>query len=157
MDIFTISFFGHRDFSEHIKYEPLLQKLLYKLISNHEYVEFLVGRNGEFDQFASSSIRTAKKMFGSANSSHILVLPYPTADFIKNEEYYYNYYDEIEICDKSYGAHYKAAFQIRNREMVNRSDLIICCIVNNYGGAYKAVQYAKSQNKTIFNLADFII
>ena len=47
----------------------------------------------------------------------------------------------------------KAAMQIRNREMVDRADLVLCCIERKSGGAYQTVLYAKKQNKQIINLA----
>ena len=42
--------------------------------------------------------------------------------------------------------------QIRNREMVDRADLVICYIEHKEGGAYKTVQYALMMGKTVINL-----
>ena len=42
--------------------------------------------------------------------------------------------------------------QIRNREMVDRADLVICYIQHKEGGAYKTVQYALMMGKTVINL-----
>ena len=42
--------------------------------------------------------------------------------------------------------------QIRNREMVDRPDLVICYIVHQERGAYKTVQYALMMGKTVINL-----
>lgn len=53
----------------------------------------------------------------------MLVLPYPTSEFENNEDSFYNYYDEIEICEESARAHFKGAMQFRNRHMVDRADL----------------------------------
>ena len=36
------------------------------------------------------------------------------------------YYNEIEISYTAAKAHPKSAFQMRNREMVDRADLVIC-------------------------------
>ncbi len=47
--------------------------------------------------------------------------------------------------------------QIRNREMVDRADLIICYIEHNEGGAYKTVQYALMMGKTVINLTTKIL
>lgn len=38
--------------------------------------------------------------------------------------------------------------------MVDRSDLVVCCIEHNSGGAFQTVQYAKKKNKEIVNLSD---
>ena len=74
------------------------------------------------------------------------------AEFRDNEKNFLDYYDDIEICEQSAKAHYKSAMQIRNRAMVDRSDLVICCIQHKNGGAYKTVQYAKKHNKDIINV-----
>lgn len=71
-----------------------------------------------------------------------------------NHQSFHEYYDEIEICQDAAGGHYKAAIQVRNREMVDRSDLVVCYIEHNSGGAFQTVQYAKKKNKEIVNLSD---
>lgn len=38
--------------------------------------------------------------------------------------------------------------------MIDRADLVICCIQHESGGAYKSIQYAKKLSKRIINLAD---
>ena len=38
--------------------------------------------------------------------------------------------------------------------MVDRADLILCCIEREKGGAWQTVQYAIKQEKTVINLAD---
>ena len=67
---------------------------------------------------------------------------------------FHEYYDEIEICQDAAEGHYKAAIQVRNREMVDRSNLVVCCIEHNSGGAFQTVEYAKKKNKEIVNLSD---
>ena len=71
-----------------------------------------------------------------------------------NEQSYMSYYDEGELCSESSAAHYKSAIQVRNRSMVDRSDLVVCCIQRKSGGAYKTVQYALQQGKQVRNLSD---
>ncbi|MBR5786303.1 MAG: hypothetical protein IKY41_06390 [Clostridia bacterium] len=51
-------------------------------------------------------------------------------------------------------AHPKSAFQIRNREMVDRADLVICYIENKEGGAWQTIKYAMKKEKNIINLAE---
>ena len=48
----------------------------------------------------------------------------------------------------------KAAIQIRNREMVDRADLVLCAIERQSGGAWQTVQYAMKQEKPVINLFD---
>ena len=154
MNIYTVIFFGHREIESPLEIEKRLDKLLYNIITQKEYVEFLIGREGEFDLLAASVIKHAVKSYGCGNTSLILVLPYMKAGYRNNKREYLEYYDEIEVCTESYEAHYKSAIQVRNRSMVDRSDLVICCIHRNSGGAYKTVQYAKKQNCRIVNLAE---
>ena len=65
-----------------------------------------------------------------------------------------SYYDEVQICSESAQAHPKAAISIRNRAMIDKSDLVICCIEHNSGGAYMAVKYAQKLGKPIINLIE---
>lgn len=74
------------------------------------------------------------------------------ADYRDNAEGYLDYYDEVEICVESSKAHFKSAIFIRNRCMVDRSDLVVCCIQHPGGGADKAVQYARKLGCEIVNL-----
>lgn len=128
--------------------------ILKELLNTKEYVDFLVGRNGEFDIFASSCVKRAKNDLWDCNSSLVLVLPYPSAEFRNNEKYFEDFYDEIQVCEKSSVAHYKSAIQIRNKDMVDRADLVICYIEHNKGGAYQTMQYAIKSEKRVINLAD---
>lgn len=153
LSIFTVAFFGHRYVDNIIKVENLLETQIRKLVDEKEYVDFLVGCNGDFDQCVSSSVLRVRKNYREDNSSLVLVLPYETAEYINNKESFHNYYTDVEISYASSIAHPKAAIQIRNREMVDRADLVICYIEHEKGGASKTVQYAMKQNKKIINLA----
>lgn len=109
LNLFSCSFFGHRDFIHHNRYEKHLTEIIRNLITKNDYVEFLVGNNGEFDRFASSIIRKVKKNYHSDNSMHILVLPYMTAEYINNQNYFHEFYDEVEICNESSKVHFKSS------------------------------------------------
>ena len=154
MCIYTVSFFGHRVIEDPLMIEQRLEPLIRKFLKEKEYVEFLVGRDGEFDQLVSSTIRRCKRSVRDDNSAHVWVLPYPTADFRDNEDAYREYYDEIEICGTSAGGHFKGAYQTRNREMVDRSNLIVFCIQHESGGAWQTMKYAKKQGISCVNLND---
>lgn len=153
MNTFTVSFFGHRYIENALEIERGLEQLIQTLLRNKEYVEFLVGRNGEFDQIVSSTIRRCKREYRSDNSAHIWVLPYLTAEFRDNEEAFRDYYDEIEVCEAAAGCHYKNAYQTRNREMVDHSNLIVFCIQHESGGAWQTMKYAKKQAAPYINIA----
>ena len=154
MDIYTVSFFGHREVEMVAEIESKLDQLLHDLITQKQYVEYLIGRDGEFDLLAASAIRRAVKQYGYGNTLIILVLPYMKAEYRDDKQYYLSYYDEVEICSESSDAHYKSAIQVRNRCMVDRSDLVVCCIQRKSGGAYKTIQYALKQGKQVRNLSE---
>ena len=153
LNTFTVSFFGHRIIENALVIENRLERLVRTLLLEHEYVAFLVGRDGEFDQLVSSTIRRCKRDYRNDNSAHVWVLPYPTADYRDNEDAYREYYDEIEICASSADGHFKGSHQIRNRAMVDRSDLVVFCIQYESGGAWQTMKYAKRRSAPYINLA----
>ena len=136
--------------------EELLEEQIRKLINEKEYVDFVVGRNGEFDQCVSSTVLRVRKNVRDDNSALVLVLPYATAEYLNNEEYFHDYYTDVEISYSASMAHPKSAIQIRNREMVDRADLIICYVEHNEGGAYKTMKYALERDKSVINLSRII-
>lgn len=105
----------------------------------------------------SAVIRRCKRAIREDNSAHVWVLPYSTAEFGNNRDAYLEYYDEIEICANSAGGNFKDAHQIRNREMVERSDLVVFCIQHNSGGAWKTMKYAIKCGKACININDDLI
>lgn len=154
LNIYTVSFFGHRSIERASEIENRLDKFLHDIITQKEYVEFLIGRDGEFDLLASAAIKRTVREYGYGNTHFTLVLPYMKAEYRDNEKEYLDYYDEVEVCEESSEAHPKAAILIRNRYLVYRSDLIVCCIQRESGGAYKTMQYAEKLGKRIINLSE---
>ena len=49
MNIYSVSFFGHRYIERGMEIENRLDELLHDLITQKEYVDFLIGRDGDFD------------------------------------------------------------------------------------------------------------
>lgn len=154
MNVFTVSFFGHRIIEKPLLIERSLESLIRKLLMEREYVVFLVGRDGDFDQMVSATIRRCKRSVRDDNSAHVWVLPYVTADYRDNVEDYRDYYDEIEICSISADTYYKGSYQTRNRTMVDRSDLVVFCIQHESGGAWQTMKYAKREGKACININD---
>lgn len=155
LDIFTVSFFGHREVDCFQDVEKQVEMLVCKLIDEKDYVDFLVGRNGEFDQIATSAVRHVKE-FNRGKCSLIWVMPYQMSEYRENKKAYDQYYDEVETCPESDGSYPKAAYQIRNRCMVDRSDLVIFFVTHTHGGAFQTMQYAKSIGKSCINIYDLI-
>ena len=154
MNLYTVSFFGHRQLDNILVIEQRLETLIREFLLSKEYVEFLVGRDGEFDQLVASTVRRCKRTVRDDNNALVLVLPYATAEYRNNEQSFHAYYDEVEICAEAAEKHFKSAHRIRNRTMVDRSDLVVFCVEHNSGGAYQTMQYAKKSNANIINLPD---
>ena len=155
MDLFTVSFFGHRIVPKFWEVEERVESLIHTLLLEKEYVEFLVSRNGDFDQIVSSTVKRLQRRVRDDNSALIWVLPYPTAELRDNLESFEAYYDEIELCSAAADSHPKGAIQTRNRQMVDRSDLVVFYVDHSSGGAYQTLRYAQRKDKEILNLAYF--
>ena len=152
--LYTVSFFGHRIIEDFNRAEKKAKVIIRELILQKEYVEFLVGRGGDFDQIVSSAVKRFQRRIRADNSSLVWILPYPTTELRNYEESFSAYYDEIEICDAAENNHPKRAYQIRNRQMVDRSDLVVFYVEHNSGGAYQTMRYAQERGKQIVNLAE---
>ena len=152
MNIFSVSFFGHRQLNDPFTVERNLETLIRELLNTKQYVEFLVGRDGEFDQLVASTIRRCKRAIRDDNSALVLVLPYETAEYRNNAQSFQDYYDEIEICAESAAKHYKSAHQTRNHSMVDRSHLVVFCVDHESGGAYSTMRYAEKKGVQTINL-----
>ena len=148
MDIFRVTFFGHREVWNIRELEAKLIPILKNVMDTHTYIEFYIGRNGEFDEFVASIIKRLKKEREMSYNILILVLPYT----VKDMEYYEKYYDEMIIPESIGKAHYKNAISLRNRWMVDQTDLVIVNVERQSGGAYTAMRYAEKQNKQVINL-----
>ena len=153
MEMYTVSFFGHRIIDDLDKIQNELENIISKIVSEHEYVQFLVGRDGDFDIIAASAVRQVKKTLFIDNVDLNLVLPYMRAEISNNMEYMLDYYNDIQVDDDARKAHFKAAIKIRNQNMVKKSQLVICYVEKNKGGAYNAMKYAQKQDCTVINIA----
>ena len=150
VDIYRVAFIGHREIDDIIYVEDAIQELALTLLRKYEFVDFNLGRNGDFDISAASAIKRAQKQYGTQNSSINLILPYKS----KDECFFEEFYDEIEYpIDRS--IHFKEAITQRNKWIMDNSNLLICYVEEGRnGGALTALNYAKKQGLKIINLAD---
>ena len=68
LPVFTVCFFGQRRIEDFRVAEEQTEALIRHLILEKEYVELLVGREGEYDQIVSSAIRRVKREVFAENS-----------------------------------------------------------------------------------------
>lgn len=91
-EIYRVTMIGHRIVGD-FDIEEKLYDLFKNMLRTKKYVEFYLGRNGDFDILAASVIKRLQKNYRNDNSALILVLPYPVKDY----EYYEKYYDEMAV------------------------------------------------------------
>lgn len=156
MDVFTVTFFGHTNTKETNELNKHLEHNIRRLLSKKEYVHFLVGRDGEFDRLASAAVRRVRKQYRDDNSSLTLVVPDIKSKYVDDVDGEDNYYSSIEVCLSASVARPKYVIHVRNREMIDRSDLVLCFLTHESPIAWKSVQYAIQQGKMVINLADAI-
>ena len=144
-----ITFLGHASFCEADKYKGLLTELLENTVKDNT-VEFYLGGYGGFDSFAYSCCLEYKKSH-PLTASLIFVTPYLNG--AKLNECANNYdariYPPIEHIPK------KLAIIYRNRYMVDCSDVVVCYIKREYGGAFQGYKYAIKNKKKIYNIENF--
>lgn len=148
MNIFTVSLFGHREIDNLRELENKMIPILKKLIQTKSYVSFVIGRNGEFDEYAASVIKRIQKEKGKEHCDITLVLPYAVAAI----DDYGKYYDSVIIPESVEGVFPKSALVLKNRWMIERSDLVIVYVKRENGGAYTAMKYAEKMQKRVINL-----
>ncbi len=151
MEVYNVTLFGHRDFYAYRNLEKDLPLILEGLFKEKEYINIFVGRDGEFDIFASSVVKRAQKIFEKEKLSLTLVLPYVKKDI----DLFAKYYDDIIIPESIGRSHPKSAITKRNKWMIEKSDLLICYVEKNFGGAYNALKYAEKLGKKTINLSNF--
>ena len=150
MDIFRVSFIGHRVVDEYRQVEEELDEVIELLHRKYGFIDFNVGRNGEFDDLATQAVRRFRREWEEW-CELTLVEPYPVAN--------------LDIIEKSYDSviiptdrkcHYKAAIGERNKWLAENCDMMIVYIKRDYGGAYKCYKYAQELGVPIMNIADNI-
>ena len=145
---YTVSFFGHRKIYDLQTIEEKLPRIISNILCEHDCVEFLIGRQGEFDEYVASVIKRELKKYEMCNATLVLVLPYMVADI----EYYKKYYDDIIVPECLDRIHPKAAAYAKNKHMIDSSDFVVV-YVKVKGGAYQALQYAIKEGKKTVNVA----
>lgn len=144
------SFFGHRRCKKTI--EPLLINTIEDLIINQKVYTFYVGTNGEFDLMVRKSLEVLKSKFELVHTYKILAyIPKNKIKLEENDDAETIYPEGLETV------HPYFAIDHRNRWMAKKADFIVAYVEHDWGGAWKAVNYARNQGKTVINLADKIL
>lgn len=137
--------FGHRVLLMDV--EKPLRDVLERLVAERGVRVFYTGGMGEFDELFARTVRSMKREFPSLRL--VLVAPYLTERLNLDKAFYEAQYDEILIPAELDGVHPKAAIGLRNRWMVDRSDIVIADLHRDFGGAMEAVRYAERMGKIV--------
>lgn len=134
--------FGHRKIYGEI---PGLRAEIEKNV-DRGITEFYTGGMGDFDRIFSDTVR------GVRNTKLILVIPYITKELNINKEYYESLYDEVIIPKGLDEMYPKSAITMRNRWIVEHSEIVLGYITKKSGGAYTAMKYAEKIGKRVVYL-----
>lgn len=141
--------FGHREVFENISGQ-VEEAVLMAIKDGCEL--FYTGAMGEFDNLFSSAVRRAK--IAHPHIKLICVKPYMTNDINTDRGYYAAMYDYVIIPYELAGIHYKAAIKVRNRWIIDHSELVIVYMIREHGGAYEAKRYAERRSKHIIVISE---
>ena len=78
MDVFRVAFIGHREVDDFRLIEERLDEIIRNLIDTKEYVEFYVGRNGEFDSEWFRRTEREARLFNVAEANKRIWSEYAT-------------------------------------------------------------------------------
>ena len=137
--------FGHRAMLMDV--DKPLREVLERLVEERGVRVFYTGGMGEFDELFARTVRSMKRECPSLRL--VLVAPYLTERLNMDKAFYEALYDEILIPAELEGVHPKAAIGLRNRWMVERSDVVIAALQRDFGRAAEAVRYAKNRSKVV--------
>ena len=144
--------FGHRTINDFDFVESKVWQIIREILEQNDFVEVLVGRNGDFDEIVTTIVKRLQKAGYKAQIELTLVLPYLSSqiDFLEK------YYDRVIVSEEAQNTFPKRAIEVRNRFMIERADYVIV-YANRNGGACKALQYAKKLSKRYINIAPDIM
>ncbi len=148
MDELTCCGFGHRLLLTDM--ETPLRETLERLVAERGVTVFCTGGMGEFDELFARTVRSLKR--NAPQLRLVLVMPYFTGELTAEKEFYETRYDEILIPAELDGVHPKAAIGLRNRWMVDHSDIVVAALHRDSGGAAAAVRYAEARGTEVLYL-----
>lgn len=135
----NVTFCGHSELPQEEIVSAWLDMILPPLIDQGANT-FYLGGYGNFDSMAAAAVRRQKRRYPHIEA--VLVLPYldcpPDAS-----GYDRTTYPPLEEVPRRF------AIVKRNQWMVDASDVIICCVTHDWGGAAKTLAYAERKHKTI--------
>ena len=147
-----ITFLGHSQISNADRIYQSVIDIITENIKNRDKVTFYCGGYGNFDHLCAKACRSVCEI--RRDCEVVFVTPY----MIESHKNKIKKIMDTKIYDSILyppleKVPLKFAISKRNEWMAKQSDLIIAYVEYTYGGAYKALEYAKKKKKHIINLA----
>jgi len=137
-----VSFFGHRLITKDI--EPLLRKVLVRLIEDRDANDFYVGNQGDFDRIVRKMLKSLKNEYPHIRYSVVLAyMPVKNSAIDSEDAVFPEGFEKF---------HPKYAISLRNKWMVDKSDLLVTYVTSVIGGAARFKELAEKKGKEIINL-----
>lgn len=141
----TVVFIGHG--TVYRLDEDKLKNVIKTAIDNGADL-FLNGGMGDFDYICARIVKSLQNEYPQIRSE--LVIPYLT---FKPRSM--DCFDSSVYPDGFEKYHFKAAIIARNKWMVNQSQIAICYVDHDWGGAIKTFEYAVKKGLAINNIGSF--
>ncbi len=138
-------FFGHREVYQDI--EEKLTETIEDLIGNGVDC-FLVGHQGAFDAMVLRVLRKLRKSHG--NLRYFVVLAYMPGN---KEEYPLLEAKETLYPEGLECVHPRYAISWRNNWLISESEIVVCYLTHEWGGAARFIEKARRKNKRVINIA----
>ena len=119
------------------------------MIENEGITQFYSGGRGAFDRLCAEVVGELIKSYPNIKNTLVFsYLPLSNADFTLPTAYT----DSVYLLEHNVPLRY--AILETNKRMVDIADCVIVGIYSEWGGAWKAYEYARKQKKRIINLCD---
>ena len=136
-----VTFCGHSQLDHKESVKTWLTDVTERLIFQGA-TTFYLGGYGEFDSLAASVLREHKKRYPQVEL--VLVLAYfPSAK--DTSGYDATLYPPLETVPRRFAICY------RNSWMVNAADVVVSCVLHDWGGAASTLRYAKQKKKKVIS------
>ena len=135
----VVTFCGHREVYQQEQIADELDRIIEKLIMNGAD-QFLLGGYEQFDMLAARVVAKAKVRHPNIES--VLVIPYLDRQY-DTSLYDRTLYPALENVPRRF------AILKRNEYMVDAADIVVAYVKYEWGGAAKALEYARRRKKQI--------
>ena len=151
-----ISFAGHSSISWKSKVKDLVKKQIENNITSEEHIICYLGGYGDFDEICAIACSELKNKYNNTFEL-IYVTPYITL----SEKAKIKEMEKCGFCDATVyppleNVPLRVAISKRNEWMMKNADVVIAYVNRNHGGAFKALQVAKQNEKKVINVFHFL-